>query len=112
MNTHCACIFSALTFASTIHARLDFAIYTAAGVIGDKGHLDDLKDLRHRLFMLSQTSPATHGAFDSITSEVLPQRDWIHSGIVFREVRTHLQTMFSDISPHIDNESKLFFKKY
>jgi hypothetical protein len=106
MNTHCACIFSTFTVASTNHARLDVAIssYTAAGVVRNEGYVDDLKNLRQGLCLVSHISPATHRTFDAITSDVLPQRDWLHSGIVCREVRTHLQTMFSGISPHIDNE--------
>ena len=107
-NTHYTCTFSAHAFASTIHAWLDVVIYTAAGVVGDKGDDDDLKDLRHSLFRVSQKSPATHGTFDAIRSGFLRQKDWLHCGIVCREVRIHLHTRFSVISPYIDNENKLF----
>ena len=96
-STHSARIFSTLEVASTIHARLytSFSVvpvYIAAGVVGDKGHDDDLKNLRHGLLCVSQKSPATRGTFQAIRSNTLPQWDCFHSGIVCREARTHLQT--------------------
>jgi hypothetical protein len=84
-------------------------MYTAAGVVGDKGHDDGLKDLRHGLFRVSQTSPSTNGACDSITSDVVPQIDCFHSGIVCREVRTHLQCF--RISHLISTMKEYYFKK-
>ena len=108
-NTHSASIFSSLEVASTNHARLDVVIYTAAGVVADKGHDDDLKDLRLGPYVVFQTTPATHSTFD-VTSDVLSQRDWLHSGIVCREVRTHLQTMFQ-ISHLILTMEEYNFKK-
>ena len=96
-NTHSARIFSTLEVASTIHARLytSFSVvpvYIAAGVVGDKGHDDDLKNLRHGLLRVSQKTPATRGTYQAIRSNILPQWDCFHSGIVCREARTHLQT--------------------
>lgn len=94
-STHSARIFSTLEVASTIHARLYTSIsvvlvYIAAGVVGDKGHDDDLKNLRHG--PVSEKSPATHGTYQAIRSNILPQWDRFHSGIVCREARTDLQT--------------------
>jgi len=95
-STYSARIFSTLEITSTIHARLYTSVsivlvYIAAGVVGDEGHDDDLKDLRRGQFPVSQTSPATHGTFQAIRSKVLLQWDGFHSGIVCRETRTHLQ---------------------
>ena len=75
--THSARIFFTLEVASTIHARLytSFSVvpvYIAAGVIGDKGHDDNLKNLRHGLLCVSQKSPATHGTYQAIKSNILP----------------------------------------
>jgi hypothetical protein len=96
-STHSARVFSTLKVASTIHARLDTSvgvvpIHIAAGVVGNKGHDDHLKDLRHGLSRVFQTSPATHGTYQAIRSNVLPQWDCLHSRVVCRKARTHLQT--------------------
>lgn len=96
-STHSARVFSTLEVASTIHARLYTSIsvvlvYIAAGVVGDKGHDDDLKNLRHGRLCVLQTSPATHGTDQAIRSNILLQWDCFHSGIVCREARTDLQT--------------------
>jgi hypothetical protein len=44
------------------------------------------------MLRVSQKSPATHGIYQAIRSNVLPQWDCFHSGIVCREARTYLQT--------------------